>query len=224
MKKIMFNDKYGLTEAVLSGRKTQTRRIIPQSVIEKVEKFGREYFAGTLDNLTGIDLFNHYFFTEKLGRVPFSVGEVVAIAQSYASIVDELEDPKNFCCMEHWESAAPKRAHYCGFLYHPGMLNKMFVSADEMPHRIKFTRNRIEYLQDISDWDCIKEGISPYYYGYEEEKIKRGLGPDGFSFEGVNCLFPTAREAYAHLIDRVSGKGTWASNPIVFAYDYELTK
>lgn len=27
MKKIMFNDRYGLTEAVLSGRKTQTRRI-----------------------------------------------------------------------------------------------------------------------------------------------------------------------------------------------------
>jgi len=132
MKKIMFNDKYELTEAVLSGRKTQTRRIIPQSVIEKVEKFGREYFAGTLDSLTGIDLFNHYFFTEKLGRLPFSVGEVVAIAQSYASIVDELEDPKNFCCMEHWESAAPKRAHYCDYLYHPGMLNKMFVSADEM--------------------------------------------------------------------------------------------
>lgn len=29
MKKIMFNDRYGLTEAVLSGRKTQTRRLIP---------------------------------------------------------------------------------------------------------------------------------------------------------------------------------------------------
>ena len=28
MKKIMFNDRFGLTEAVLSGRKTQTRRII----------------------------------------------------------------------------------------------------------------------------------------------------------------------------------------------------
>lgn len=25
----MFNDKYGLTQAVLEGRKTQTRRIIP---------------------------------------------------------------------------------------------------------------------------------------------------------------------------------------------------
>lgn len=28
MKKIMFNDKNGLTQAVLEGRKTQTRRII----------------------------------------------------------------------------------------------------------------------------------------------------------------------------------------------------
>ena len=27
MKKIMFNDKYGLTDAVLNGNKTQTRRI-----------------------------------------------------------------------------------------------------------------------------------------------------------------------------------------------------
>lgn len=27
-KKIMFNDKYGLTQAVLSGRKTMTRRIV----------------------------------------------------------------------------------------------------------------------------------------------------------------------------------------------------
>lgn len=28
MKKIMFNDKYGLTQAVLEGRKTQTRRVL----------------------------------------------------------------------------------------------------------------------------------------------------------------------------------------------------
>ena len=28
MKKIMFNDKFGLTKAVIEGRKTQTRRLI----------------------------------------------------------------------------------------------------------------------------------------------------------------------------------------------------
>ena len=34
MKKIMFNDKYGLTQAVLEGRKTMTRRIIQADVAE----------------------------------------------------------------------------------------------------------------------------------------------------------------------------------------------
>lgn len=30
------------------------------------------------------------------------------------------------------------------------------------------------------------------------------------------------REAYAALTDKVSGKGTWESNPWVFVYDFEL--
>lgn len=34
--------------------------------------------------------------------------------------------------------------------------------------------------------------------------------------------FPSPRYAYASLIDKISGKGTWDSNPYVFAYDFEL--
>lgn len=37
MKKIMFNDKYGLTKAVLEGRKTQTRRIVNESLIDEYD-------------------------------------------------------------------------------------------------------------------------------------------------------------------------------------------
>lgn len=37
MKKIMFNDKYGLTQAVLVGRKTQTRRLLnPTMFFQKI--------------------------------------------------------------------------------------------------------------------------------------------------------------------------------------------
>ena len=39
MKKIMFNDRYGLTQAVLDGRKTQTRRIVSQSLIDKYDEW-----------------------------------------------------------------------------------------------------------------------------------------------------------------------------------------
>lgn len=36
MKKIMFNDKYGLTTAVLEGRKTMTRRISEDQIRNSV--------------------------------------------------------------------------------------------------------------------------------------------------------------------------------------------
>ena len=35
MKKIMFNSKYGLDDAVLEGRKTMTRRIIPEKLFDR---------------------------------------------------------------------------------------------------------------------------------------------------------------------------------------------
>ncbi len=37
-------------------------------------------------------------------------------------------------------------------------------------------------------------------------------------------IIATLEEAFANLIDRVSGKGTWESNPWVFAYTFELAK
>lgn len=45
MKKIMFNDKYGLTQAVLDGRKTFTRRIIDYSRNKVfLDLLGDEYY------------------------------------------------------------------------------------------------------------------------------------------------------------------------------------
>ena len=44
------------------------------------------------------------------------------------------------------------------------------------------------------------------------------------SYDGIDCHYPTPREAFAHLIDEVSGKGTWDSNPWVWVYDFELFK
>lgn len=211
----MFNDRYGLTQAVLDRRKTMTRRLIPANLYNCTD------FS---ENPPMFHDSNFDWHTLTKAACAFKVGEIVAVAQCYASIVDELEDPKNFVCMEHWESASPKRAHYCSFLHHPGMTNKMFVSADEMPHQIRITNVRVEKLQDISDEDCIAEGIykddgKTYFNGYAFQITRDQYG---------NMLskqwFRTPREAYAALIDRISGMGTWESNPFVFVYEFELVK
>lgn len=138
----------------------------------------------------------------------YKVGEVVAIAQSYkdAGVRFVQEEDKEFGCYD-FPAEQTK-----------GWNNKMFVKADLMPHHIRITSMRQERLQDISDEDCMKEGIikSKHYgkfvYGYH-------VIIDGTSY---TCAHYTPREAYAALIDRLNGKGTWASNPIVWVYDFKL--
>ena len=96
-----------------------------------------------------------------------------------------------------------------------GYANKMFVRAEKMPHAIRITNIRIERLQDISEKDCMKEGI------WRDDNV--GLEGTTYWYHGlVNSSFRTPQEAYASLIDSISGKGIWASNPYVFVYDFVL--
>ena len=202
MKKIMFNDKYGLTAAVLNGKKTMTRRIIkaPRRTIEGKEVCGFAIYK-TSDGvpyevwLTGPD-------EESLCQLlpTYKVGEVVAVAQSYKSIDKEIL--KQGLPLDLKDEVK----------HHKGYNNKMFVKADDMPHRIRITDIKVERLQDISYGDCIKEGV-----------IKNGSWrPYNFALYGFKEWFETPVQAFAALIDKVGRKGTWDSNPWVFAYTFEL--
>ena len=179
MKKIMFNDKYGLTQAVLEGRKTQTRRILRPHTVQELRN-GNDYQEV-------IRLYSGY-----------KVGEVVAVAQKYKDIT--LEMPVNF------DPELTKQ---------PGWTNKMFTKADILTRHIRITNIRIERLQYISDEDCMKEGI------WRDDNV--GLEGTTYWYHGLaNSSFRTPQDAYVSLIDRISGKGTWASNPYMFVYDFVL--
>lgn len=201
MKKIMFNDRYGLTEAVLSGRKTQTRRIVTKFALGAVDKFIVDYYNATFDRLTEIEALRHYYFVEKIGKPPFKVGEVVAVAQAYRDT------------WQHTGYMTEIEAKQCA-----GYPNKMFVSADLMPHHIRITNVRVKRLQDISDEDCIAEGVVKGRVGSEDTHFMDAYYPP--TMMHLPCCSP--RGAYAALIDRISGKGTWDSNPYVFVYEFEL--
>ena len=74
MKKIMFNDRYGLTQAVLDGKKTMTRRIIKGN-FEDVKAYhanGGWHFIADTDEGDSVEL-----------KPQYEIGERVAIAQKY---------------------------------------------------------------------------------------------------------------------------------------------
>ena len=194
MKKIMFNDRFGLTQAVLEGRKTQTRRVISVNFYNRVNwKYFEEGHNDCIidDDISILDCGN------------YQVDEVVAIAQSYQD------------CGYDGNDYITVGDGYSRVKYYAGWTNKMFVRAKAMKHHIKITNVRVERLQDISEEDCIAEGI---------EKGDFTNTWDTFFFrEGQNYITAkTARIAYSKLIDKVGKKGTWESNPWVFVYDFEL--
>ena len=204
-KKIMFSDKYGLTQAVLEGRKTQTRRIV-----NEIEHFDLPF------NSINLVKFNMNDGRIAYARSRYKIGEEVAIAQSYKDIFGY----KDLTYVRRRELEAGK----CNPAWH----NKMFVRADLMLNFIKITNVRVERLQDISDEDCLKEGVIEHKYMTPEKYSKiryyytcRGIGVQREKYF-EDTMFRTARDAYAVLIDKVSGKGTWESNPWVFVYDFEL--
>ncbi|MCM1031585.1 MAG: hypothetical protein NC410_09135 [Oscillibacter sp.] len=142
-------------------------------------------------------------------RYAYQVREVVAIAQAYKNCVNDILIAQGY--KTDIATLVVQKSK--------GWMNKMFVKADLMPHQIRITDIRVERLQDISDKDCIKEGIE-----YDQYDMEYQTG-DVFDYRGnEGDAFDTAREAFASLIDKVSGKGTWERNPYVFVYEFEFVK
>ena len=213
----MFNDKYGLTRAVLEGRKTQTRRIVTESALRMLLDIP-QYVDRTFDEMAeycACD--NTAKYLVKL-YAPNAVGKEVAIAQSYRDILGAEYLPTS---IEDEIIALVKENS-------GGISNKMFVRANLMPHRIKITNIRIERLQDISEEDCLKEG-------FEKINVNNGCGNMlshwkylltyedklGRSLQLGSRFY---KEAFSLLIDKTCGEGTWEKNPWVFVYDFELIK
>lgn len=205
MKKIMFNDRYGLTQAVIEGRKTMTRRLIPD------EFFGLTWDTRG-DTLVYENEYGDFIDVRHSKYTRYKVGEVVAVAQSYSTIAAGHPDVYTFLPqVAKAHKISIESVHDLA-----GWNNKMFTKAELMPHQIRIIGIRCERLQDISDADCLREGIRyiPKICKFYFEDVRREAG----------FCFDDHREAFTMLIDKVSGRGTWASNPWVVVYEFELVK
>lgn len=129
MQKIMFNDKYCLTKAVLEGRKTQTRRIITnKEMLEIIKKFDTPASLFLVYDRFVLKTDLRKRFTDNSRVMRYQMNDIVAIAQSYADITPQAD----------WVSCMIRKEKI-------GWNNKMFVRAEDMPHHIRITKIRIEH-------------------------------------------------------------------------------
>lgn len=194
MKKIMFNDQYGLTLAVLEGRKTQTRRIAYQEPF----KFYCNCGFCTEGKDKGKLFINDG--NEIVAKSTYKIGEVVAVAQRYCDIPYIKERYPRINTSEGWG-------------------NKMFVKPSLMPHLIMITKIRYERLQDISTDDCLKEGIFRSHIDGIDDAFSYDATNDSFE---KKWWYRTPIEAYKMLSCKLHLH--FDSNPLVFVYDFVLVK
>ncbi|GHT09095.1 hypothetical protein FACS189426_06460 [Bacteroidia bacterium] len=196
MKGILFKEP--LFHKVIDGKKTQTRQIMkPQPSFKYNGK----------SEIVVCELSENCCYNSDLDKIispRFKVGEKVFLKEPYSfGFEDECvykfssEKIANF----EWE-------------------NKLFMPEKYARYFIEITGVRCERLQDISYEHCLKEGIVRSWNNDEWYNL---INRPYEYFNGyVTCEH--AEDAYADLIDRINGKGTWKRNPFVWVYDFKLLK
>lgn len=210
MKKKYFNDNFGQTESVLNGTKTMFREVYKCPAI-----WDGIWVSGYIVGKDGYgNIVCTYLVDEDEREIPgsyikskYAIGGVVAVAQSYEDAESEwikimMNSPKLF-----------DKSKLEVIQNQTNVSNKVIVKADLMPHQIEITGIKLERLQDISNEDCIKEGIYKHISHARAYYMYNGIG---------NYFFYTRRDAYASLVEDIFGKGTWEQNPYVIAYEFKL--
>ena len=209
---------------VVAGEKTQTRRMI----VSRTGHFqvSTSSMSGVITGIWQTD--DNEWCGDNLVPVKpkYKVGETVYLKEPYAETCDEygtpiiaykfggkprLKLPDSLGCEMDTDWCIDNYPA-CG-----KWKNKLFMPESAARHFIEIIAVRAERLQDVSEEDCLKEGI--------EEVIWKGkmLKSSKHYFNGYES-YDTPIEAYAELIDRINGEGVWERNPYVWVYDFKLVK
>ncbi len=219
MKGLLLNYQYGMWDAVLKGIKTNTRRA--HRCLVEINKDPDKYEfvdfkiieGGTYARFKEID---HGYMIECRAR--YQIGEIAFLQEPTMNmapwvtkedtIMYQYRDKEGHTELETFRvllEAAKKKGAKWG--------NKMFMPAAEARYHVKFNRIEIERLNDISDKDCLAEGIEtnlvdgePFSYAFKDN--------------GKMVAYATPKKAYFSLYNLINKDAP--QNPWVFSYHFEL--
>lgn len=217
MKGLLLNYTFGMWDAVVTGKKTNTRR--SHKTLFTVNENPDDYkFIGTVTKKDGTIMAR---FIPKQGgqiiecRARYQPDEIVFLQEPTMNlkpyvtdddtIMYQYRDKDGVTELDHFkqliEAAKAKGAKWA---------NKMFMVQAQARYFVKITEIQIERLQDISVRDCIKEGIE-----HKEE-----TNTYGYRENGKPIFFTNPKKAYFSLYREINKVAP--ENPWVFSYHFEL--
>jgi hypothetical protein len=195
-----------MVQAILDGRKTQTRRIMkpqPDSAPFKVShtNFSGEWGVGQRE---GYDC--HHLIRPKSGVV----GDLLWVREAFGTIsYDNGDYPATDIVYRAHPYYLEDDGSYSGEIITAGDLDQdKWLPPIYMPRRasritLRITNVRVERLRDISERDAIAEGVEAFF----ETECK-----------GDDC---SAFTKFAALWLSIYGAESWQSNPWVWVVEFE---
>lgn len=206
---IPINFSTPMLQAILEGRKTQTRRLIkPQPTKQWAVEQGEKYLSGaTEEGVTSKDMTNVDINIDNLLEDnPIKKGVILWVREKWRNN-DDIKEPYLYKLNYDTE--------YDSFIENFEL--KKWGSPILMPKKamrifLKVTDVRIEKLQDITEKDAIKEGVEMF-----EDYVNRYKD----YYHGTGFNLPSARKGFKSLWQSIYGIESWDENPWVWVYSFE---
>ena len=187
-----------MVNALLAGRKTQTRRLMPHQETLKV---------AYSPIVSGIRIFN-YAGEEEISRPPHAPGDRLWVREAfigpYAYEVNEYP-PRDWGNKPIWFPAdGPVPDKFAGQFWHRA---RPSIHMPRWASRITLTVTdvRVQRLQEISEADAVAEGV------------------DAITMVDVPRQAAMSRRSdFAAIWNSLHGPGAWDANPWVAAYTFEV--
>lgn len=206
LKPILFSTP--MVQAILDGRKTQTRRIVtlqpPKDYVYNQEHNGEHFwYEHDYDSDNG----GHFPSYDKGIKPIAQIGDILYVKETWSLTRGFFEGDEKVLYKADFTDEDAKAFHWKPSLFMPKAYTRIFL---------KVTNVRVERLQDISEEDAIAEGVEILSTSKSCTMWKNYETPKEFFMSPIG--------SYMSLWNSINKKETekqWDTNPYVFVYEFE---
>lgn len=226
IKPILFSTE--MVQAIMEGRKTQTRRIIKLPVIENKRYAGGAYIEHKSGERTALEYHGNL-------PSPFKKGEILWVRESVKILsYKNIGSTYDYVYDYQFESdntvvnrdKIPQRivVNHINDLLYPKQYGTWLTKKQKVPNGclkemarlfLEVTNVRVERLQDISEDDAIAEGIEII----ENEKYGRVFR--NYFMGDQEHYFKVPELSFQSLWIKINGRASWDANPWVWVYEFK---
>jgi hypothetical protein len=208
--------------ATLEDRKGQTRRIASLPIMSKSDGAKKRVFLKEDLDLVNTLLKEKQRDPMRIPSCPYGrIGDRLWIKEAWTGTWHPTRQSETHILLHYRADGGerfvnapedyvlPKAAAKVG-----NWVTPLFMSRWASRITLEIMDVRVERLQDISEEDCIAEGIEPV----AQLGIIRTCGWKDYSGKTVGFLSP--RESYKSLWESINGAGSWNLNPLVWCLSF----